>query len=144
MVRVRHVSADAEGLTNHAGQQIRRQSLVAAVEAVHNPLDRIRKNRTLCPRDRRRADLLVVEERDGADIGLLGQRVQRIDQSPQRLIGRAEIVEAAGEDELVGCTADHGWLGVAQLQLEVEDVLLGLAPEVLHENVQKQRTMLCI
>lgn len=55
-----------------------------------------------------RAHLLIVEQNDTADVGLL-VRIGRVDGADQTLDGREaghEVIDPGGEDEFVGQTAD--------------------------------------
>lgn len=144
---VTHVCADEEAPRKHLLGPDLGRALLAADAGGREPGGEVGQHRRLCALVRDAADLLVVEQQDrlrgrlAGCVGRSGRRQRRGDEALERREGRQKVVDARGQDKLVGEAADRGRLQVVQLQLKVGDVLDGDA-EVIGDERQERRVVL--
>lgn len=85
----------------------------------------------------------MIKEDDQSDVPLVLEGFLvgcAIYQSNQRLVRAAQVVKAATEDELAKGAANYAWLRVANLQLEVLNILW-LDLELLRQQIEQQRVV---
>lgn len=85
----------------------------------------------------------MVKEDDQSDVPLVLEGFLvgcAIYQSNQRLVRAAQVVKATTEDELAKGAANHAWLRVANLQLEILNILW-LDLKLLRQQIEQQRVV---
>mmetsp|Transcript_18725 Transcript_18725/g.33406 ORF Transcript_18725/g.33406 Transcript_18725/m.33406 type:complete len:401 (-) Transcript_18725:650-1852(-) len=91
------------------------------------------------------ADLLVVEEGHRAHAHLLRQRLfaRRVEQRGERTVAHRQVVQPPHPHKLVVHAADDARLGVAHVELQVEDVL-GVATQLFCQHIEQRATVVVL
>ena len=125
---VGHVSRHQEGATAGPGEGFLGSD--AARQYAGHPPHQLDHERGASALRTDRPALLVVEERHRADAALLVERAVgcgRLDEGLQREVAHAQIIQPARVDEFVAGPPQRRRLNVAELQVEIRDVLRGAA-----------------